>query len=94
VVQTPRGRGSLDGPPTKLVRIRSVKELSQLLELPVSERLQLVEAIWDSLTEVPEAVPITDDVKEELDRRLAAYYADPSSARPWSEIREELFGSK
>jgi putative addiction module component (TIGR02574 family) len=36
----------------------TVKDLSQLLELPVSERLQLVEAIWDSLVEVPEeAVP-------------------------------------
>jgi len=71
-----------------------VKDLSQLLELPASERLQLVEAIWDSLLEVPEAIPISDAVREELDRRLAAYYADPSSARPWEEIREELFGPK
>ncbi|HEX6096352.1 MAG TPA: addiction module protein [Thermoanaerobaculia bacterium] len=71
-----------------------VKDLAQLLELPPAERLQLVEAIWDSLVEVPEAVPISDDVREELDRRLAAYYADPSSARPWDEIRDELFGRK
>ena len=61
------------------VRIRVVKNLSELLELPAGERLQLVEALWDSLTEIPEAVPISDEVKEELDRRLAAYYADPSS---------------
>jgi putative addiction module component (TIGR02574 family) len=71
-----------------------VKDFSQLLELPASERLQLVEAIWDSLVEVPEAVPVSDELREELDRRLAAYYADPSSARPWDEIREELFGRK
>ena len=71
-----------------------MKPLSELLELPADERLQLVEAIWDSLIEVPEAVPITDDVREELDRRLAAYYDDPSSARPWREIRNELFGTK
>lgn len=71
-----------------------MKDLSQFLELPVADRLELVEAIWDSLTEVPEAVPISDEVKEELDRRLAAYYDDPSSARPWEEIRAELFGSK
>ena len=69
-----------------------VKDLSELLELPAEQRLQLVEAIWDSLLEVPEAVPISDEVREELDRRLSAYYADPSSARPWSDIREELFG--
>ena len=71
-----------------------MKELSQLLVLPPSERLQLVEAIWDSLVEVPEAVPIDDALRDELDRRLAAYYADPSTARPWAEIKAELFDTK
>jgi len=72
----------------------AVKELSQLLVLPPSERLQLVEAIWDSLVEVPEAVPIDDALRDELDRRLAAYYANPSTARPWAEIKAELFDTK
>jgi putative addiction module component (TIGR02574 family) len=71
-----------------------VKDFSQLLELPPSERLQLVEALWDSLARTPEAIRVSDELREELDRRLAAYYADPSSARPWEEIREELFGRK
>jgi putative addiction module component (TIGR02574 family) len=74
--------------------MHAVKDLSELLQLPADQRLQLVEAIWDSLVEIPEAVPISDDVREELDRRLAAYYDDPSSARPWHEIKEELFGPK
>ena len=71
-----------------------MRDFSRLLELPPSERLQLVESIWDSLVEVPEAVPIGDDLREELDRRLAAYYADPSTARPWMEIKAELFDTK
>ncbi|HXA16804.1 MAG TPA: addiction module protein [Thermoanaerobaculia bacterium] len=71
-----------------------MKDFSQLLELPPSERLQLVEAIWDSLVEVPDAVPIDDELREELDRRLAAYYADPSTARPWADIRGELLDPK
>jgi len=71
-----------------------VKDLSTILELPPTERLQLIEAIWDSLVEIPEAIPVSDAVREELDRRLEAYYADPDSARPWDEIKEELFGSK
>jgi putative addiction module component (TIGR02574 family) len=71
-----------------------VKDLSHLLELPAAERLQLVEAIWDSLAEVPELVPVSDPMREELDRRLAAYDDDPSSARPWREIHDELFGAK
>lgn len=71
-----------------------MKDLSEILELPVPERLQLLEAIWDSLVEVPEAIPISDDLKVELDRRLEAYYSDRSSARPWDEIKDELFGAK
>lgn len=71
-----------------------MKDLSELLRLPVDQRLQLVEAIGDSLVEVPEAVPVSDQVREELDRRLAAYYEDPSSARPWRDIKAELFGKK
>lgn len=71
-----------------------MKDLSELLQLPPAERLQLVEAIWDSLVEVPEAVPINDEIREELDRRLAAYYENPASARPWAEIKQELLSGK
>jgi putative addiction module component (TIGR02574 family) len=71
-----------------------VTDLSELLTLPPAERLQLVEALWDSLVEVPDVLPIGDDLREELDRRLAAYYANPSSARPWAEIKAELFKRK
>lgn len=83
-------KGSL----TALLEFRMVKDFSQLLELPPSERLQLVEAIWDSLVEIPDAVPIDDDLRDELDRRLAAYHADPSTARPWADIRGELLDPK
>lgn len=84
----PLGRPSLVALPLESC---AMNDLFQLLALPPSERLQLVEAIWDSLVEVPESVPIEDDLREELDRRLAAYYADPSTARPWADIKAELF---
>jgi putative addiction module component (TIGR02574 family) len=31
--------------------------VSEILELPVAERIRLVEIIWDSIAAVPEAVP-------------------------------------
>jgi putative addiction module component (TIGR02574 family) len=71
-----------------------VTDLSELLTLPPAERLQLVEAIWDSLAEVPDVIPIGDDLRDELDRRLAAYRANPSSARSWADIKAELFKRK
>lgn len=67
---------------------------SDILELPVSERLHLLEMIWDSLIEVPETIPVSDEVRAELDRRLEAYIRNPETARPWAEVRDELFRDK
>lgn len=42
----------------------------EILQLPPAERLELVEEIWDSLAATPEAVPVPDWHRAELDRRL------------------------
>lgn len=34
------------------------------------QQLQLLEQLWDRLSSTPEAVPLTDAQREELDRRL------------------------
>jgi len=47
--------------------------VNNLLDLPVSERLRLVEDLWDSIAEVPEAIELSKEQREELDRRLVAY---------------------
>jgi putative addiction module component (TIGR02574 family) len=66
--------------------------ISEVLELDVPERIKLAQAIWDSIAEVPSAVPISEADKAEIDRRLEAYYRDPGLGKPWSEVREKLFG--
>ncbi|MDH3317058.1 MAG: addiction module protein [Betaproteobacteria bacterium] len=53
--------------------------VAEILALPVQERVRLVEAIWDSISAVPEALPLTQWQKEELDRRLAEFEADPGA---------------
>ena len=61
-----------------------------ILSLSISERIQLVQDIWDSIAELPESVPLTDEQKAELDRRLDAYHKDPSAGSPWSIIQERI----
>ena len=64
--------------------------LANVLELSVSERILLVEDIWDSIAAVPEAVPLTDALKEELDRRPDAYHKNQSSGSPWDEVVQRI----
>lgn len=64
--------------------------LSDVLELPIAERLKLVEAIWDSIAEVPEAVELTEEQRAELDRRLAEYENNPEAGSPWPEVKARI----
>ena len=63
---------------------------ADILELSVAERIQKVEDIWDSIAAVPEAVALSEDQKEELDRRLQAYHQNPDAGSPWVEVRERI----
>jgi putative addiction module component (TIGR02574 family) len=58
--------------------------------LPPADRLDLIAALWDSLSEA--ALPVPDWHTRLLDRRLAAADADPASARPWAEVKARLLG--
>ena len=63
--------------------------------LPVSERIQLVEDIWDSIAEeTPSALAVSPAERAELQRRYAAHLADPASSIPWAQVRATLFGAQ
>jgi putative addiction module component (TIGR02574 family) len=62
----------------------------EIQSLSVSDRLQLIEEIWDSLVETPEAVPVTDAQRKELARRRRAHARNPSAAKSWGEVRARL----
>lgn len=61
-------------------------------KLPIAERIQLVEDIWNSIAEDAKTFPLTDEQRAELDRRWAEHERDPSSAIPWDQLRSELYG--
>jgi putative addiction module component (TIGR02574 family) len=64
--------------------------MSDVLALPVEERLRLVEEIWDSIAAVPEAVKLTDAQRAELDARLDAHRRHPTEGSPWTEVKQRL----
>ncbi len=61
-----------------------------LRKLSIEQRLRLVEELWDSIAADQHAVPLTDEQRTELDRRLDAYEADRQPGRPADEVLAEI----
>jgi putative addiction module component (TIGR02574 family) len=49
---------------------------------------KLVQDLWDSLSE--EDISLTPEQKDELDRRKAAYQANPSSGSSWDDVKRGI----
>ena len=62
----------------------------QIRALTAAERIELIERLWESFVEAPETLPVTEEQRAELRRRLAEHERDPGAAKPWSEVRAEL----
>jgi putative addiction module component (TIGR02574 family) len=60
---------------------------ASIFDLSPSEKLQLVEDLWDDLAAVPEAVPVHDWQRQELARRKANLAKNPASARSWDDVK-------
>lgn len=61
-------------------------EFAELFELPPAERLQLVEALWDSLLPHEADLPVPEWVMKEARARKARFDADPATGLSWDEV--------
>lgn len=66
----------------------------QAKKLPISDRILLVEEIWDTIAEDNQAFELTDAQKRELDRRLESAKKNPGQGRTWDEIKAEFMKSR
>jgi len=61
-----------------------------VFDLSPTEKLQLVEDLWDDLAAIPEAVPVHDWQKQELARRRANLLNNPASGLSWEEVKRRV----
>ena len=64
--------------------------IADILELPVQERIRLVELIWDSVAAIPEAVMVSPELKAELEARLAEFESNPEAGYSWDQVKSRL----
>lgn len=58
--------------------------------LPIAERIQLIEALWDTVP-AESLPPLTDEWLAEIQRRSAEYDSGSVETVPWEQIRAEAF---
>jgi putative addiction module component (TIGR02574 family) len=59
----------------------------EIEQLSIDERLELVEALWDSIAST---AALTEVQREELDRRLADHRQDPDDVVPWHDVKAAI----
>jgi putative addiction module component (TIGR02574 family) len=64
--------------------------MESVFDLTPSEKLQLVEDLWDDLASNPADVPVHQWQVEELARRRANLEANPASGLSWEEVKRRV----
>ena len=61
---------------------------AEFARLSQDDQLAYIERLYDIVD--AQGVDLTDEQRALLDERLRQHRADPDSARPWNEVRDEL----
>ena len=69
-------------------RMREIRGLS------VEDRIELADAIWDSIEEDQEEYELTDAQKRDLEKRLASYEASGYKGDSWENVVERIRAKK
>jgi len=65
---------------------------TQINNLSVSEKIILVEEIWDSIAIQEKSFDLTDSQKKIVKERSSSFKINPTLGRSWEEIRDEFLG--
>ena len=70
--------------------MRTEELKNEIRKLEVSEKLILIEEIWEDIAKSNEDLPLPEWQKKELDKRLAAYDRGEVKTKDYHEVHEAL----
>lgn len=60
------------------------------MRLPLEERIELLEELWDSIAPEAAAYPLTDAQRREVDRRWVLRERNPDRGVSWEQAKEDI----
>ncbi len=73
--------------------MRAEELKSEVRKLDVSEKLLLVEEVWNEIAKSNEELPLPEWQKKELDKRLKSYSQGEAQTTEWHRVHEDLKNS-
>jgi len=64
--------------------------IDEIKQLDITERILLVEEIWDSIAKEQDHLNLSEYEKQVLDERLASLAEEPDKIISWNEIKSKL----
>jgi putative addiction module component (TIGR02574 family) len=65
-------------------------DMDSIKQLSVAERVRLVQDIWETLQPTAEELPLTEEQRQLIDRRLEEHRRDPGTAIPWEQVKARI----
>ena len=66
--------------------------IDEIKMLDITERIMIVEEIWDSIAKEQDSLAFSDYEKKILDERLASLKNDSTNLLSWNEIKKRVQG--
>ncbi len=63
-------------------------------DLPVEDKIRLVQELWDEIEDPGAALPLTPEQQAEIEARYRRYQDNPSRALSWEEVEARYERSK
>ena len=64
--------------------------IEEFRKLRPSEKIRLVQRLWDEIADEATHLPLTDAQKRLLDERIDEHEANPDDVEPWEQARDEI----
>ena len=64
--------------------------LSEIMNLKMDEKIEIIEEIWDSIVASNESLELTDTQKKVLDQRLEEFQKNPGEGDSWEEVKARI----
>jgi putative addiction module component (TIGR02574 family) len=73
-----------------MIKFMKLADLPEVRELPVRDKLRLVDDLWLSIAPELESLDVSGEEKEILDERWQAFLSDPASALTLEQFQERM----